>query len=114
MQLNITARHVEIPDEVRAYVGERVDKLLRFYDRIHEVEVILGHESEQFTAEMIVRVERKHTYLASESGPDTYALIDAITEKVSRQLIKHKEKQRNYKSDGKPVIPDVTEDSDES
>ncbi len=114
MQVNITARHVEIPTEVREHVGERVKKLTRFYDRIHEIEVILGHESEQFTAEMIVRVDRKHTFVASDTGPDTYALVDAVTEKISRQLVKYKEKLKKHKHDGKPDIPAMPEESNEA
>jgi len=92
---------VEVTDDVRDYVESKVAKLSRFYDRIHEVEVVLGHESEQFTAEMIVRADRKHTFVARETGPDTFVLIDMVIEKLERQLIRHKEKNRNRKHDGK-------------
>lgn len=97
MQIRVTARHVEITDEVRSYIDEKVGKLERFYDRIQEVEVILDHESEQFTAGMVARTDRKHTFVASETGPDTFALIDLVTEKLERQLKRHKEKSRSYK-----------------
>lgn len=101
MQIRVAGRHVEITDDVREYVQSKVGKLPRFYDRIHEIEVVLDHESEQFTAEMIVRADRKHTFVARETGPDTFALIDMVTEKLERQLIRHKEKNRNRKHDGK-------------
>ena len=101
MQIRIAGRHVEVTDDVRDYVESKVAKLSRFYDRIHEVEVVLGHESEQFTAEMIVRADRKHTFVARETGPDTFVLIDMVIEKLERQLIRHKEKNRNRKHDGK-------------
>lgn len=101
MQIRVSGRHVEVTDDVRDYVESKVAKLPRFYDRIHEVEVVLDHESEQFTAEMIVRTDRKHTFVARETGPDTFALIDMVIEKLERQLIRHKEKNRNRKHDGK-------------
>ena len=104
MQIVVTARHVEVPDELRDYIDEKVGKLPRYYDRIHEIEVILGHESEQFSAEVIVRAGRKHTFVASETGPDTFALVDVVTEKLERQLTKHKEKNRNHKHDGKSEL----------
>lgn len=100
MQIQISGRHVEVPAELRSYIEEKIQKLPRFYDRIHEVEVILGHESELFTAEIIVRADHKHTFVASETGPDTYALVDAIVDKLERQLRKHKEMLRNHKHDG--------------
>lgn len=97
VQIRVTARRVEITEEVRGYIDEKAGKLQRFYDRIHEIEVVLGHESEQFTIEMIVRAGRKQTFVAGETGPDSFALIDLVTEKLERQLKKHKEKNRNYK-----------------
>lgn len=100
MQIQVTGRHVEITDDVRDYVRDKVAKLPRFYDRIHEVEVVLDHESEQFTAEMIVRAGRKHTFVARETGPDTFTLIDLVIEKLERQLTRQKEKYRNRKHDG--------------
>ncbi len=100
MQIQVTGRHVEITDDVRDYIHDKVAKLPRFYDRIHEVEVVLDHESEQFTAEMIVRAGRKHTFVARETGPDTFTLIDLVIEKLERQLTRQKEKYRNRKHDG--------------
>lgn len=104
MQIRITGRHVDLSDDVRAYAEDKASKLPRFYDRIHDIEVVFGHESEQFTAEMIVRADRKHTFIASETGPDSFALIDLIVEKLQQQLTKHKEKNRNHKHDGKPEV----------
>ena len=102
MDVRVTGRHVEVPDNVRDYAQDKANKLPRFYDRIHEIEVVLDHEGEQFTAEMIVRVDHKHTFVASETGPDTFALIDLIIDKLERQLTKHKEKKRNHKHDSRP------------
>ncbi len=101
MEIRVTGRHVKVTDEVRDYIADKASRLPRYYDRIHEIEVILDHESEQFTAEMIVRVDRKRTFVASETGPDTFVLIDLISDKIERQLTRHKEKNRSHKRDGK-------------
>ncbi len=99
MQIQVTARHVRVTDDVREYAQNKASKLTRYYDRIHEIEVILDHESEQFSAEMIVRADHKHTFVAHETGPDTFVLIDSVTNKLERQLTKHKEKLRSRKHD---------------
>lgn len=101
MQIRVTGRHVEVTEDVRNYVEDKANKLPRFYDRIHGIEVVLDRESEQFTAEMIVRADRKHTFVASDTGPDTFALIDMLVDKLERQLKRHKEKNRNHKHDSK-------------
>ena len=108
MKVNLVGRHVDVSDDVREYIESKAAKLPRFYDRIHEIDVVLDHESEQFTAEMIVRVDRKHTFVARETGPDTFVLIDLVVEKIERQLTKHQEKNRNHKHDGKSGL--VAED----
>ncbi len=105
MQILVTGRHVEVTDDVREYVENKASKLPRYYDRIHEIEVVLDHESEQFKAEMIVHIDNKHTFVAHETGPDTFALIDIVTDRLERQLTKHKEKTRHHKHDGKPDVP---------
>ena len=108
MKVNLVGRHVDVSDDVREYIESKAAKLPRFYDRIHEIDVVLDHESEQFTAGMIVRTDRKHTFVARETGPDTFVLIDLVVEKIERQLTKHKEKNRNHKHDGKSGL--VAED----
>lgn len=111
MQILVTGRHVDLTDDIRNYVDEKVGKLSRFYDRIHEIEVILDHESEEFKVEIIVRVDRKHTFVASLTGPDTFTLIDAVTDKLERQLRTYKGKNRNHKG-GTPADGAGTEGPD--
>jgi putative sigma-54 modulation protein len=105
VQIRVTGRHVEVTDEVRSYVKDKAAKLPRYYDRIHGIEVILGHESEQFSAEMIVQADKKQTFIARDVGPDTFALIDSLIEKLERQLTKHKEKNRRHKFGGEYTDP---------
>jgi putative sigma-54 modulation protein len=97
MQVVVKGRHVQVSDEIRKYISEKAPRLAKYYDRINEVEVILDHESEQFSAEIIVRVIPQQTFVAQATGPDTFSLIDGLLDKIERQLTKHKEKQRNHK-----------------
>lgn len=97
VQILVTGRHMEVTDEVREFVLSKAGKLSKFYDRIHEIEVILDHESEEFSAEMIVRADHKHTIVASGTGPEIVSLVDGIAEKLEKQLKKLKEKRRNHK-----------------
>lgn len=97
MDILITGRHVEIPEELRAHVRARATKLERYYSRVHDVEVVFDHESEQFTAELIVRLDRKHTMVASDAGTDVVTLVDRLCNKMEHQLSKHKQKVRSRK-----------------
>jgi putative sigma-54 modulation protein len=96
VEVSVTSRHIEITDEIRDYVQRKADKLPRFYSRIHEIEFIFDQESEQISAEMIVRAGHKHTFVAAEVGPDPFALVDLIVDKVERQLKKQKDKEKDH------------------
>lgn len=97
MEILITGRHVDVPEELRAHVRARATKLQRYYDRIHDVEVVFDLESEDFTAELIVRLDRKHTMVTSDAGPDVVVLVDRICTKMEHQLSKYKQKVRSRK-----------------
>lgn len=100
MQIIVKGRHVDVNDQVRDYIHEKASKVTRFYDRIQEIEVVLDQESEQFTCEMIVRADHHTTTVARETGPEAFALVDLVVDKIERQIIKHKEKLRNNKKGG--------------
>lgn len=101
MQVSVKSRHIEVPDDIREYAQTKASKLPRFYDRITSVEFVLDQESaDLWTAELIVKVERTHEFVAKDSGPDRYALIDSIIEKLERQLTRHKEKTHNHHPHG--------------
>lgn len=102
MQIVVTGRHVDVTEEVKDYAAGKADKLPRFYDRVQAIEVILDHEGDNFTVDMIVTAG-KSNFIAHEAGPDMFALIDLIVDKLERQLSRHKEKFRNRKHLAKKV-----------
>ena len=105
MQISVSGRHVQITEDVKEYAREKALKLPRFFDRIQAIEVVLDHDSGNFTVEIIVRVDRADPFIASESGPDTFALIDELTDKLGRQLKRHKERQRDHKHHAGKATP---------
>ena len=111
MQITITGRHVDVPDEIKEYSHKKAEKLLRFYDRIQAIDVLWDHEGEQFSVEMIVNAGSRHTFISREVGPDAVRLIDQAVDKLERQLTKHKEKSRNRMHLSKKPPP--TEDLEE-
>ncbi len=91
MQLNLTGRHVEITDSLRDYVNSKFEKLERHFDHINNVHVILDIEKLIQKAEATLHVNGGELFATSEHE-DMYAAIDALIDKLDRQVIKHKEK----------------------
>lgn len=93
MQMNISGHHLEISDAIRDYVQNKFSKLERHHDRITSTNVILSVDKLIQKAEATVQVSGGE-FFANSDHEDLYAAIDILTDKLDRQLIKHKEKQR--------------------
>ena len=97
MQVIVSARHMDLEEEPKALMMEKLRRLTRYYDRIESVEAILDRDGEVPIVEVLVHAEHGVKVVASESGADLYAALDLVIDKVARQLTKHKERLRNRK-----------------
>ncbi|RDB44496.1 ribosome-associated translation inhibitor RaiA [Halomonas sp. DQ26W] len=91
MQVNITGHHVELTDALRDYVSEKLTRVQRHYDNITNVQVTLSVEKERQLAACTLHAAGADLH-AESTDSDMYAAIDALTDKLDRQLVKHKEK----------------------
>lgn len=96
MQVIVKGHHIHVSDALRASTQAKVEKLGRFFDRIHKVEVEFAHEK---TARSAVR-NRVDVVVstplgivtAHAKGPQPERALDGVIEKVERQIKKLKEK----------------------
>ncbi|PKF50827.1 ribosome hibernation promoting factor [Enterovibrio nigricans] len=95
MQINLTGHHVEVTDSLREYVMTKFDKLERFFDHINNVYVVLNVEKLQQIAEATLHVNNGEIHAKADSE-NMYAAIDALTDKLIKQLTKHKEKLNHH------------------
>lgn len=91
MQINVSGHHVEVTPALRDYVSSKFSRLERHFDQITNTNVTLIVEKQIQKAEANVHVAGADLFATSESE-DMYAAIDTLTDKLDRQLIKHKEK----------------------
>ncbi|AMG30276.1 ribosome hibernation promoting factor [Grimontia hollisae] len=95
MQINLTGHHVEITDALRDYVTTKFDKLERFFEHINNVHVVLNVEKLQQIAEATLHVNNGEIHAKADSE-NMYAAIDSLTDKLIKQLTKHKEKMNHH------------------
>jgi putative sigma-54 modulation protein len=93
MQLNISGHHLDVTSAIKNYVTDKLQRLQRHSDQITSTNVILSVEKLVQKAEATVHVSGGEFFANSEDN-DLYAAIDTLVDKLDRQLIKHKEKQR--------------------
>jgi len=99
--VTVASRHMEVTSALKTFAETKAGKLLKYYDRIQEIEVIIDVGKEQgkdrTMVEMIVNAEHKQMFIAHHSNGDAYACIDGCIDKLERQLTDHKDKIRNRK-----------------
>ncbi len=95
MQLTITGHHLEITTALKAYVENKLERLQRHFDQITTTHVILTVEKMVQRAEANIHIAGGDLFAHAESE-DMYAAIDALADKLDRQLIKHKQKHRGH------------------
>ncbi|ACG75500.1 sigma 54 modulation protein/ribosomal protein S30EA [Anaeromyxobacter sp. K] len=103
MQVNITFRHLDPTEALKAHVRDRVERVQKYIDRPTEAYAVLHLENLKHHAELTVKAGRFLLRGTAKTG-DMYASIDAAADKIERQLKKHKEKLQNHKA--APAAPE--------
>ena len=103
MNLNITGHHVEVTSAIRDYVTQKLDRVIRHFDHVTSVHVILSVEKLKQKAEVTLHVKGKDIF-ADAVEADLYAAIDGLADKLDRQVLKHKERITNHSHDKRQPI----------
>jgi putative sigma-54 modulation protein len=90
MQINITARHLNLTQALSDYVRKKVERCERYFDHVAWAQAILSVEKYRQVAEIIIHAG-KTTFRSKEESIDLYAAIDLAVDKMDKQLKKHKE-----------------------
>src|SRR5512132_3200136 len=91
MQVNITFRHLESTEALKAHARDKVEHIQRYIDRPSEAHVVLYVENLEHKADINLKAGPFLLRGRAKSN-DMYASIDAAAERIERQLKKHKEK----------------------
>lgn len=92
MQIRISARHGHLSEPTQQYIRDKAEKLLRYFERLTQIEVTVDLKDEMKMVEFLVSAEHKHDFVAREVNGDILAAVDLILDKLERQLSRYKEK----------------------
>jgi len=97
MQLIIQGKNMEVTDRLQEYIEKKVGKLDRYLPTITEARIELSVEGTKSAKDRQVAqltVRSKGTFLrAEERTADMFASIDAIVDKMYRQIVRYKGKR---------------------
>ncbi len=96
MQVNISARHLQLTPAVADYVQKKVLRVKHYFDQLVWGQVILSVEKYRHIAEVVLHVGRT-TLRAKEEADDLYAAIDQMIDKIEIQVIRYKDKLKAHR-----------------
>ncbi|MDT8409979.1 MAG: ribosome-associated translation inhibitor RaiA [Wenzhouxiangellaceae bacterium] len=105
MQIDVTGQNVEVTQALRAYVTEKMERLDRHFGNLIGGHVVLRLERIEHLAEGTVAVGGRTKDIHAEAvDEDMYAAIDKMTDKLDRQVRRHKQKVTNHRAE-RPTEP---------
>jgi ribosome hibernation promoting factor len=102
MNLNLTGHHLTITPAIRDYVIAKLDRVVRHFDHVIDVNVVMSVDKLQQKIEARLHTRGKDIQ-AEAIDADLYAAIDALADKLDRQVLKHKEKREERRHEGGAV-----------
>jgi len=100
VNLTINSRDLEVTPAMRMHVENGMEKIRKHFDHVIDATVffMIDNTTEKalrHTAELTIHLKGKELYAEAQSE-DLYHAIDAVVNKLERQVAKHKEKTQDH------------------
>ncbi|MBC7237120.1 MAG: ribosome-associated translation inhibitor RaiA [Chloroflexi bacterium] len=108
----ITTRNLDLGDSLRTYIEKKVSKLDRYLPDIHEARVELTNQNTRSpehsqVAQLTLFSNKGAVLRAEERSADMRSSIDAVLEKMSRQIRRYKGK--HWRSQNRHQLEELAE-----
>ncbi len=104
MQLIVSGKNLEVSDWLRGYVEKKIGKLDRYLPTLTEARVELALENTKNAAQsQVVQVTLRnngHILRGEERSSDFTAAVDAVTDKLTKQIDRYKTKRQRTRAQG--------------
>jgi putative sigma-54 modulation protein len=97
MNLHMSGHHVDVTPAMRDYVTSKFTRITRHFDHVIDINVILSVEKLRQKIEANVHLSGKDIFVECDDA-NMYAAIDALVDKLDRQILKHKEKNFEHRA----------------
>jgi putative sigma-54 modulation protein len=99
MRIDVKGRNLPVSDEIREHVAKRFHKIERQVSELAELEIELFEERNPAIADSEVAEATLHlkgvTLRARKASPDIVHSINVVSEELSRQVKRHRDKRRH-------------------
>ena len=101
--MKITGRHLVVTSALRQHIENRFERLARYEVKLSHLEVILGVNKLQHSAEVVCTMQGRRIQ-AKYSTREMYSTIDQLVDRLDAQIRKYKERQAEHKEPAKRSV----------
>jgi putative sigma-54 modulation protein len=110
MKLEMTARNLEISDDLRTYVEKKLSKIGKFSDKSAPAQVVLKNEKGRYIVEITLPFDGMFVR-GEEATGDIYSSLNLAVEKIERQLNKYRTRLQRRKREGRAQVRSLPEEA---
>lgn len=92
MNIQLTAKKIEIPQEIREYAKEKFARLEKFNQHVQAIEAVIKAEDRFIVCETIIRIDNQDAIVIEVQGDTIQEVVDLAVGKAERQMRKSKER----------------------
>ena len=107
MRVQLSARHCEIPDAVRARAEDRVARLTRYDPRLSSAEVVFEIEKHLHKVEAVLSIHGDGTVVAKGEGPDFRIAVDQLVDRLAKVLRRRRSQVTDHQASRPASEPEV-------
>lgn len=96
MKLNYTFKHIDTSESLAAYAADKLDEISRFLLKAGHGSVYFSKLKSEFLVEISLNTAHRY-FKASATGEDAYGTVDAVVEKLQKQVLKINKQIKNHK-----------------
>jgi len=100
LEITVTLKDETIDEALKARAEAKARHLLKYYDKIQSIRVVLDKSGQGYTCEMIADLERMHDLVAKTTEHDPVAALEEAHKRLERQVRDHKDRTRHRKGRG--------------
>lgn len=106
MQTSVTFKNLDPSENLKSYVGDKLDRFDKYLYNPGEANVVLSVEKFRHMAEINIIGDRLNIY-GKEVTMDMYSAIDMVLDKIETQIKKNKQKVRKHRNVAKARAKDI-------
>ena len=106
MQTSVTFKNFDPSENLKSYVGDKLDRFDKYLYNPAEANVVLSVEKFRHMAEINIIGDKLNIY-GKEVTMDMYSAIDMVLDKIEKQIKKNKQKVRKHRNSAKARAKDI-------